>query len=179
MTTSQSVIPLDIGHPATPDAPARFVWRNQYDTARDAIERKLAETQPEGETLTVQHMKDETDINVVMERFGITDGSRLPTMDFSKVDPSYYGDFSDATDLRTALARFDEAAQRFMLLPAKLRARFNNNWHELHDWVSNPANLDEAIGLGMLTAPEGWLAPDARQAAVPPTTTPPQAAPTP
>jgi len=175
-TPTQSVIPLDIGQPTTADAPARFVWRNQYDHVRDAIEGQLAATKPEGETMTVQHMKDETDLNVIMERYGIGDGSRLPTMDFSKVDPSYYGDFSDATDLRTALQRFDEAAERFMQLPAKLRTRFNNNWHELHDWVSNPANLDEAIELKMLTAPEGWVAPDARTTK---TTAPPTPAATP
>lgn len=162
---SQSLDSLpDIGTPTTAEAPARIVWRQQYDSKRDAIEAQLAAYQPIGETMTVQHMKDETDLNIVLQRFGVGDGSQLPALSQVgiKIDPSWYGDFSNAVDLHTALEQMREAEARFMTLPATLRAKFENNWANLHEWVNDPKNLDEAIHLKMLTPPDGWIPPENR-----------------
>lgn len=172
---SQSADSLpDIGTPTTADTPARIVWRKQYDYARDAIERRLSDSVPEGESMTEQHHADNADLNIQLARMGVTDGAKIPANLFAKVDPSYYGDFSNAVDLHTALEQMREAERRFMELPAELRAKFDNKWANLHEWINDGKNLDEAIRLKMLTPPEGWVAPENRK---PPIPTPPASTP--
>lgn len=162
----------DIGAPTTPDAPARIVWRQQYDYNRDAIERALSDSRPVGDTMTEQHHAADADLNVVLRRFGVTDGSKIPTDAGIRIDPSWYGDFSNAVDLHTALEQMRAAEERFMTLPAELRAKFDNRWTHLHDWVNDPRNLDEAIALKMLTPPKDWIPPENRPKPTIPTPTP-------
>lgn len=149
----------DVGAPATDDTPPRIVWRQQYDYKRDAIERALSDSIPVGDSMTEQHHSDSADLNLQMARMGISDGSRLPAQTFAHVPPEYFGDFSNAVDIHTALEQMRTAETRFMELPAALRAKFDNNWAKLHDWVNDPKNLDEAIALKMLTPPEGYAPP--------------------
>lgn len=159
----------DIGTPTTDDTPARIVWRQQYDYKRDAIERALSDSTPEGDSMTEQHHADDADLNIVLARMGVTDGSKIPSELGIRIDPSWYGDFSNAVDLHTAMEQMREAQHRFMTLPAGLRAKFDNNWTKLHDWVTNPDNLDEAIELKMLTRPEGHVTAKEKAAAAIPT----------
>lgn len=91
-----------------------------------------------------QHMKDECDINVIVERFGVT-GS-LPQ---TPLEPSY-GDFSGVGDYHTALNKIIATDSDFMALPAKLRARFNHDPYELVNFLYDEANRNEAIELGLI-----------------------------
>lgn len=126
-----------------------FEWRRQYDLDADEAERHLTDIACEDESLTVQDAPD-ADINVLIKRFGIHDGSILPGLDYNNVDPRLYGDFTDVPDLKTALDRTRAATSTFEQLPAELRARFHNNPWELYDFVNNPKNDEEAIELGLL-----------------------------
>lgn len=123
-------------------------WRKQYDPKRDEIARENTVIQHMDESLTIQDAPD-SDINVLMERFGIKDGSQIPA-NMGVIDPRFYGDFSDIPDLREALDRTAEAKFQFMRLPAKLRSKFNNDPLELYDWVNKPENIDEAVEIGLL-----------------------------
>lgn len=98
----------------------------------------------EDKSLAQQHMKDECDINVIVERFGVT-GS-VPV---APIEPSY-GDFSGVGDYHTALNKIKAADSAFMALPAKIRARFDHDPNALLNFLNNEQNRDEAIQLGLI-----------------------------
>lgn len=112
-----------------------------YDMALVSQETGLACKDP---SLAQQHMKDECDINVIVERFGVT--GQLPV---KAIEPSY-GDFSGVSDYHTALNKIKAADEAFMALPAKLRAKFDHDPNALLNFLENEANKDEAIELGLI-----------------------------
>lgn len=124
----------------------RFTIRHQYDDEHDAALRDATDIVNNEPSLTKQEFTDNADINIVMKRFGIDDGALLP----QAADPRYYGDFTDATDLRESLDRTTNALERFNQLPAEIRRRFDHSPVELHRFIMDPANAEEAITLGLL-----------------------------
>jgi len=112
-----------------------------YDMALVSQETGLACKDP---SLAQQHMKDECDINVIVERFGVT--GQLPVR---AIEPSY-GDFSGVSDYHTALNKIRLADEAFMALPAKLRARFDHDPNALLNFLENEQNRGEAIELGLI-----------------------------
>jgi len=112
-----------------------------YDMALVSQETGLECKDP---SLAQQHMKDECDINVLVERFGVT--GQLPV---KAIEPSY-GDFSGVSDYHTALNKIKAAEAEFMSLPAKLRAKFDHDPNALLNFLENEANRDEAIELGLI-----------------------------
>lgn len=102
------------------------------------------------ESLTQQSFTEDADINVLVKRFGL-DNAKLPV---APIDPRYYGDFTDVPDLRTALDIVRDAENRFMDLPAALRARFDNQPGKLWDFVNDPVNAEACIQLGLLARQE-------------------------
>lgn len=128
---------------------SRFHWRHQYDPDRDELEGNLAATVNDDEDLTQQSFKDDADINILARRFGL-DKQPLPV---EAVDPRYYGDLTDVPDLRTVLDIANDAKNKFMELPANLRARFYNQPALLWDFVNDPDNADECVRLGLLVRP--------------------------
>lgn len=99
-------------------------------------------------TLTQQHFLEECDINTIAERFGLTGElphvQQLPT----------YDDFEGIFDYQTAMNAIVAARETFMLYPAKLRARFNNDPQEFVKFCSDHENADEIIRLGLGTKPK-------------------------
>lgn len=95
-------------------------------------------------TLTQQHFKDETDINVLLERFRITgqmpEGVKMPT----------YGDFTGVDDYHTAANAIAEAHESFEQLPAQIRKRFDNDPAKFIDFCSNEDNRQEAERMGLV-----------------------------
>lgn len=125
----------------------RFQWRHQYEEKADEYERQQTDIVCNDPTLTQQQYKDDADLNVIVKRFGITDGA-IPV---PAQDPKYYGDFSDATDFRGALDRTRDALDRFDALPAEIRKQFDNDPVALYHWVSDPQNAEDAVKLGLLS----------------------------
>lgn len=117
--------------------------RNPYNYDKDEVSNETG-LKCEDKSLAQQHMKDECDINVIVERFGVT-GS-LPV---KSIEPSY-GDFSGVSDYHTALNKIKAADAEFMALPAKLRAKFDHDPNALLNFLENEANRDEAIELGLI-----------------------------
>jgi len=91
-----------------------------------------------------QHMKDECDINVIVERFGVT--GRIPV---TALEPSY-GDFTGVMDYHAALNKINATQGEFMTLPAKIRARFEHDPFKLVNFLMDEANRSEAIELGLI-----------------------------
>jgi phage internal scaffolding protein len=112
-----------------------------YDMALASEESGLECKDP---SLAQQHMKDECDINVLVERFGVT-GSML----VAPIEPSY-GDFSGVGDYHTALNKIKAADEAFMALPAKIRAKFDHDPNALLNYLQNAENRDEAIQIGLI-----------------------------
>jgi phage internal scaffolding protein len=117
--------------------------RNPYNYDREAVSNETA-LECKDPSLAQQHMKDECDINVIVERFGVT--GQIPVR---AIEPSY-GDFSGVSDYHTALNKIKAAEAEFMALPAKLRARFDHDPNALLNFLQNEANRDEAIELGLI-----------------------------
>lgn len=124
----------------------RFKFRTQYNEIEDAEERENTTQYPIGESLTQQHFAADADLNTIVERFGITDGS----MPVAHLDPQAFGDFSDVPDLKEALDIVRRAQTNFAALPAKLRERFHNDPAALWNFVQNPDNDDESVRLGLV-----------------------------
>lgn len=112
-----------------------------YDMAFVSQETGLECKDP---SLAQQHMKDECDINVLVERFGVT-GS----MPVAPIEPSY-GDFSGVSDYHTAMNKIKAAEEAFMALPAKIRAKFDHDPNALLNYLQNEENRDEAIQIGLI-----------------------------
>lgn len=127
----------------------RFEYRHQYDDKRDKEERIATAVECLDDSLTVQADAMDTDINVLMKRMGVKDGSMLPAS-LGVIDPSFYGDFTEVPDLRTALDRTREAMDLFNGLPADIRKRFDHSAWKLHEFVNDPENYEEAIRMGLL-----------------------------
>lgn len=111
----------------------------------DAIECKE-------ETLTQQHMVNDTDINYLMERY-VTTGE-IPQLR----TPPLQGDFSNVMSYQAALNLMIQARQSFDALPARIRNRFDNDPGQFVEFCSNEANRDEMrqMGLWSTEAVKAW-----------------------
>jgi phage internal scaffolding protein len=112
-----------------------------YDRDENSSRATFAFSKP---SRTQQHFKSECDINHILERFNVT--GQLPP---GSVQPQY-GDFSGITDYQSALNAVMAAQDSFLALPAKVRARFDNNAALFVEFASDEANKDEMKALGLL-----------------------------
>lgn len=128
------------------DETGNFNWRRQYDRSETTSydEGIIFCDDPH---LTEQHHAKDLDLNNIIKRYGIKDGSIPPA---ALLPAGLFGDFTNSVDLREALDRSATAAEKFNKLPAQLRAQFNNDPVFMFEWVSDPANIDEAVTLGLL-----------------------------
>lgn len=116
-----------------------------YDTDMVSEETGLRCEDP---SKTQQNQRDEADINTIVRRFGLT--GQLP----ENVRIPQYGDFTGVTDYQTALNAVKAAETAFMVLPADLRAKFDNDPHLYVEFCTNPDNADELVKLGLAVRKE-------------------------
>jgi phage internal scaffolding protein len=112
-----------------------------YDRDKNSDLAKFVFTSP---SRTKQSFRDECDINNILRQFNVT--GQLP---IDGVQPQY-GDFSGITDYQSALNAVMSAQDSFLALPAKVRARFDNDPALFVDFASDEANRDELKALGLL-----------------------------
>lgn len=96
---------------------------------------------------TQQQFAEESDINTIVRRFGLT--GEMPSNPSIPVS----GDFTSVTDYQTALNSVIAADEAFMALPANIRAEFQNDPQQLMDFVEDGRNRDRAIAIGLIPAP--------------------------
>lgn len=116
-----------------------------YDMDHATAEDPTTTIEP-GESITQQEFAKESDINYIAERYGLT-GTMPQVLDLPR-----YGDFSGVYDFATANQVIIDANKSFMELPAKLRARFQNNPQALLEFMSDPDNYEEAVALKLVDA---------------------------
>ena len=112
-------------------------------------------------SMAQQQFLEESDINTIVERFGLN--GEVPEL----VKVPQYGDYSEVTDFHSAMNAVRQAEASFMELPAKVRSRFGNDPQQFLEFVSDDKNIPEARDLGLL--PPAPIAPlgDPVPAAVP------------
>lgn len=113
-------------------------------------------------SLTQQSFKDECDINVIVERFGLT--GEMPQVR----ELGEYGDFTGIFDFQTAMNTIRQAQEAFDAWPAHIRARFHNQPQELLDFLADEENRPEAVKLGLVAAPPPQEATPPAEKAAPP-----------
>lgn len=112
-----------------------------YDRDKNSDSAKLVFTSP---SRTKQSFRDECDINNILRQFNVT--GQLPV---GSVQPQY-GDFSGITDYQSALNAVMAAQDSFLQLPAKVRAKFDNDPALFVEFASDEANRDEMKAMGLL-----------------------------
>lgn len=125
-----------------------------YDWKQASREAQLHCKDP---SLAKQSFREESDINEIVRRFGLT--GKLPDV----VHEPQYGDYSEVFDFQTAMNAVRTAQEGFDALPAHIRARFHNDPQELLVFVTNDENRPEAEKLGLVKKPD--TLPDAAPAA--------------
>lgn len=93
---------------------------------------------------TQQQFLEETDINTIVARFGLT--GELP----EDYKAPQYGDFSHITDYQSALEAVRQAQESFMTIPADIRSEFQNDPQRLLEFVSDPNNREAAKTIGLI-----------------------------
>lgn len=104
-----------------------------------------------GPSRAKQEMRDECDINYLMDRF-----QRTGVL----VDPSMVGkrqaafeDYTDVGDFTDCQNRLVAAREAFESLDAKVRRRFANDPGRVIEFLSDVSNRSEAIALGLIAEP--------------------------
>lgn len=122
----------------------KITFRHPYDGLADEISHQTGLDCTGDPGYTQQQFKEDSDINEIVRRFGLT--GELP----SDIRPPQYGDFTNITDFHTAMNAVRQAEEEFMRIPPDLRARFANDPQRLLMFVEDPNNRDEAQKLGLL-----------------------------
>jgi len=117
--------------------------RTPYNYDKDAASNESG-LHCEDASLAQQHYKEECDINTILEKFNIS--GMLPEQPLSP----RYGDFTGISDYHTAMNRVIAAQDEFEVLPAQIRARFNNDPAQLIEFLENSDNRPEAEQLGLV-----------------------------
>lgn len=104
------------------------------------------QTHPEGASLTQKHQAHDTDINVIVKRFGVT--GQLPT----RLGGLNLGAFDEIFDYQTAMNAVVAADRAFLTVDPDIRARFSNDPGRFMDFVLNKENEAELRKLGLWNA---------------------------
>lgn len=103
----------------------------------------------EGEdTLTEQSHQMDCDVSNILAKF-----SRTGILERSTDYKAQFGDYLDVQDYHTSLNQINGARALFDALPAKVRARFNNDPGRLLDFCGDEKNLNEMYDLGLAERP--------------------------
>lgn len=116
-----------------------------YDANAISTETGLRCT--EHEDKAQQQFKEDSDINEIVRRFGLT--GQLPENFRAPVS----GDFTGVNDFQTAMNAVRAAQEQFDTLPAEVRAEFSNDPQRLMDFLAEEKNRDKAIEMGLVNKP--------------------------
>jgi len=120
--------------------------RTAYNYDRDAASNETS-LLCEDPSLAQQHMKDESDINTIVTRFGL--GYKAPV----GLRMPQFGDFTGIGDYQEALVALQRAQDDFMKLPASVRSTFGNDPGAFVDFAADPANLPRFAEMGLTVPP--------------------------
>jgi phage internal scaffolding protein len=96
---------------------------------------------------TIQSMKDSTDVNRIVDRF-----TKTGVLQHVNKIQGIFGDVSEIGAMQDVIKRQMEAEAAFLQLPAKVRAKFENEPENLLLWISDEDNYKEAVSLGLMSS---------------------------
>jgi len=102
-----------------------------------------------------QQFADQCNINNVVKRFKKTGVLQSTIPSVHKTNGPVFGAYPH-TDYQDMYLHVQQVREQFQALPAKIRLRFDNNPANLVRFVDDPANLREALKLGLTKLPEGY-----------------------
>jgi len=97
---------------------------------------------------THQSFAKDADINNIMMKYQKTGVLGDPSVSSKRVPR--WGDFSDIYDFTTQMNRLKAAEADFLTLPSTTREKFNHSVSACLDFIADPANVREAVDLGLL-----------------------------
>lgn len=98
-----------------------------------------------GPSLTKQSFAGDTDINKIIAKF-----EKTGMIEHVNRRQPFYGDVSEYRGYQESLEMVREAQELFNNMSANIRERFENDPVKMIEFLDNPANLQEAIDLGMV-----------------------------
>lgn len=101
-------------------------------------------------SMTKQSFLEACDINNIVKQFSRTGMFNHVN---AQAAQGQYLDLPDEIDFQEALHTVQRAEESFSSLPAKLRARFDNDPTNFVAFLSDGKNREEAIELGLITPP--------------------------
>lgn len=122
------------------DFPTIYTWNKSENHSAKFATRNTEES------MTQQSDLHDSDINVILKKYGV--GGQLPGV----IQPGIYGDFSEVTDYRTAVDMIRAADEAFLEIPAKVREEFGNDPARFMEFAQNPDNLDKMREYGLAPA---------------------------
>ncbi|AXL14720.1 internal scaffolding protein [Microviridae sp.] len=102
-------------------------------------------TKVDGETLTKQSFKHETNINSIMARYQAN--GEMPVLNNNQ--PNY--GYAPSYDFREAMEKVLNIETQFAQLPAKIRGQFDHDPATFLEFVENPENVPELVEMGLLS----------------------------
>jgi phage internal scaffolding protein len=117
-----------------------YDFRKRSDDSKLNFEGTVSLVKPE--------FSDLCDINKILKKY-----ARNGVNPFVVTESAQYGDFTAVPSYPDALCLIRASQARFAELPAALRYQFNNDPANLISFLSDPANRDAAIELGLIDKP--------------------------
>lgn len=118
------------------------VVRSPYNYDQEAVSVETG-LHCEDPSLAIQSALEESDINTIVKRFGLT--GQLP----DDIKLPQYADYVGISDFHSAMNVVREAGEAFSSLPADVRYKFHNDPQEFLQFVSTEGNLEELRKMGL------------------------------
>ena len=119
-----------------------------YPKIRKPHERTAHKQPGGGESLVQQNMKDEQDVNAIMDKWRRTGDPGI----FQKTNGEFI-DATEAVDYQTALNIIKDAESAFIALPSALRKELDNSPAKFLEFMHDPANADKIQEYGLVETP--------------------------
>lgn len=119
-------------------------------------------------SMTKQSFRDGTKVDRILKKYaaqGISPDNvglfqrSVANMEFGVADTTY--------DYQTQLNKINEVKEYFAALPSRIREKFRNDPARMLRFMSDPANMDECVKLGLFRGPEKEKKADPAPAAPP------------
>lgn len=95
-------------------------------------------------SMTDESMARDTDVNYIMEKY-----MKGEHVQFINEGRGHYIDLTEFPDFDKAMEIVGKAKSAFQLLPPQLREKFNQDPHQLVNYLQDPKNDAEAVELGL------------------------------